>query len=220
MVSLAQYDCYTPEYYEQRESSPTFRAEQNALLRWLSVRQGDTVLEMGCGNGSLLTRLEGTGATVVGLDVSRSALEVARSRLKRAAVALGDATNLPFAAETFSGVAAQHLIEHFSPDAEVLREWYRVLRVGGRLVVATPNAGFPYPDWFDDPTHQIVYDRHTLRRELERVGFGVERIQYVNPYVGLPRGIFFAARHLQICTRIPNLGRRSLTLLAVATRPS
>lgn len=51
----------------------------------------------------------------------------------------GDARQLPFQDETLDFVHASHLIEDFEDWGPVLREWSRVLRVGGYLLIAVPD---------------------------------------------------------------------------------
>jgi SAM-dependent methyltransferase len=167
----------------------------------------------------MLCHLRSSGAKPIGLEYSRVAVQSVRETEPEINIVLGDASNLPFAAETFSGLVAQHLVEHFGQGSMVLHEWYRILRKGGRLVIATPNAGFPEPAWFDDPTHQFIYDRQTLRDALEDAGFVVDDVMHCNPYLASGRFVFFAARHLQPLARIPWVGHRCLSLLVAARRP-
>jgi ubiquinone/menaquinone biosynthesis C-methylase UbiE len=104
-------------------------------------RTAPRVLELGCGTGNLTRALLRHGATVTGVDQSAEMLAVAREKLagaaelrEMAAVEIGDR----FAPGAFDAVAASLVLSEMSPDerAYVLRAARRVLRPGGRLVVA------------------------------------------------------------------------------------
>jgi predicted SAM-dependent methyltransferase len=55
----------------------------------------------------------------------------------------GDARSLPYGDNTIDFIYAGHLIEHFYPDTvgSAIKEWHRVLKPGGQLVIVTPNCG-------------------------------------------------------------------------------
>jgi ubiquinone/menaquinone biosynthesis C-methylase UbiE len=93
-------------------------------------------LEIGCGTASLLCDVAPSFGSVVGLDISDTALEVAQRRAKdqnrsNASFVLGDCFNLPFADGTFDIIWSQGLHEHFSNYIEIFREEYRVCKSGG-----------------------------------------------------------------------------------------
>jgi SAM-dependent methyltransferase len=92
---------------------------------------GALVLDLGCDKGSFPA--ERTRATTVRLDrdvpASRDALFVR-----------GDAARLPFPAASFAAVIANHSLEHFDDLQGVLREIGRVVRPGGALFAAVPDA--------------------------------------------------------------------------------
>ncbi|MBA3433615.1 MAG: class I SAM-dependent methyltransferase [Actinobacteria bacterium] len=97
------------------------------------------VLEVGCGEGELVERLErDLDAVVVALDQSERMVELTRARGVDARV--GDVQQLPFASGSFDVVVAAWMLYHV-PDLELaLGELSRVLRPGGRLVAATNAA--------------------------------------------------------------------------------
>ncbi len=88
-----------------------------------------------------------------------------------------DANKLPYEDNTLDFIYAGHLVEHFYPDTlEVaIREWHRVLRPGGSLVIVTPDCGTVFRDYasgkFDsiESTWQQIYGRiYHYDRESER----------------------------------------------------
>lgn len=105
-------------------------------------RRGLT-LEVGCGTGGLLVAAARQGRAVVGVDVASRWLVVARRRLDDhglpVPILAADAGRLPWPDATFDAVAADSLLEHLDDPAAALREWRRVVRPGGTLVVWSPN---------------------------------------------------------------------------------
>ncbi len=87
-----------------------------------------------------------------------------------------DALNLPYDGDTVSFIYAGHLVEHFYPDTlpNAIREWYRVLKTGGKLVIVTPDCGSIFKDYTAgklsiERTWQQIYGRiYSYDRESER----------------------------------------------------
>ena len=99
------------------------------ILRNLAT--GSRVLDLGCDEGSFPAGL--TKATVIRLD--RDA-----PRARDAAFVQGDAGLLPFTSGCFAAVISNHSLEHFLDLESALAEIGRVIRPGGALFVAVPDA--------------------------------------------------------------------------------
>ena len=102
------------------------------------IPRGERVLELGCGNGKTSRALVERGCDVVGIDLSRSALDLYRSSLPKDTDGQGllaDARSLPFADRAFFAVVALHVIGHLRKEdrERAAREASRVLRPGGTL---------------------------------------------------------------------------------------
>jgi SAM-dependent methyltransferase len=109
------------------------------FVEFVGVWDGENVLDVGCGTGSLsATLVRVTGASkIVGIDPSKGFIEYARTHVvdSRVTFELGDAQNLPYSDESFDRCMAL-LIVNFIPDSpKAAREMRRVTRSGG--VVAT-----------------------------------------------------------------------------------
>src|SRR5579872_1235395 len=95
-----------------------------------------TILDIGCGTGAMSEKLAAYGA-VVSADFSPLALAFSRRRhLDRLCAA--DAMRLPFRDGAFDVIVALDILEHVSDDAAALREFYRVLKPGGRVIATVP----------------------------------------------------------------------------------
>ena len=121
--------------------------ELRRFAEWLQLPQGARVLEAACGGsgGPALRLAELTGCEIVGIDIHkdgiRQAQAMARARglEQRARFERLDANEpLPFADQSFDALLCIDAINHFPDRAQVLAEWRRVLRVGGRLLFTDP----------------------------------------------------------------------------------
>ncbi|MGW3498880.1 SAM-dependent methyltransferase [Streptomyces sp. NPDC001020] len=115
--------------------------------------EGRRVLDIGCGTGRPTVRLaRATGARVTGITASRTQTAQAAERASRAGLAgrvdfaTGDAMRLPFPDCSFDGAWAIESFAHFADRLLALREAWRVLRPGGRLVLADCYEGTPFTD--------------------------------------------------------------------------
>jgi SAM-dependent methyltransferase len=119
------------------------------VARRLGLRDGDTVLDIGCGPGwfwanaapLLPDRLDLTLA-----DQSAGMIKEAEARcgsLKAWSVTSieADAAALPFADASFDTVVAMHMLYHVRDQTKAIAEMYRVLKPGGLLAVTTNGAG-------------------------------------------------------------------------------
>jgi SAM-dependent methyltransferase len=101
------------------------------------------ILEVGCGTGGLLVPVLRSGRSIEGADIAARWLVVARRRLAdhglTGTLVAASAERLPWADDQFDAVVADSLVEHLDDPAQALREWVRVLRPGGRLIVWSPN---------------------------------------------------------------------------------
>jgi SAM-dependent methyltransferase len=104
-----------------------------------ALRPGDRVLDVACGTGAVAAeaarRVAPSGA-VAGLYLSPDMLAVARRKLPGFELREGRAEALPFDDYSFDAVLCQFGLMFFDDRARALREMRRVLRPGGRVVVA------------------------------------------------------------------------------------
>jgi len=125
---------------------------QEALL----PQPGERVLDVGCGAGTaelILSALQPGGVHFVGIDLVRDRLRDARRAMREqgvaAELAAADAARLPFADASFDAAFAVAVLQHVPTPRAVVDALGRVLRPGGRLVLAEPDNSARY--WFSDP---------------------------------------------------------------------
>ncbi len=105
--------------------------------------KGRRVLEVGCGTGVDLARFARGGAIVTGVDLTLSAIELARANFSQQGLAgefhVADGERLPFADDTFDLVYAHGVVQYTPDPARLVSELRRVLKPGGEAIVQVYN---------------------------------------------------------------------------------
>ncbi|MCR9178531.1 MAG: class I SAM-dependent methyltransferase [Alphaproteobacteria bacterium] len=113
--------------------------EERLLLDRIGQVRGLSILDVGCGDGVLATRLAQGGARVTGIDASAEMIAAARRRAKAAGVEVdlveGDAGGLPFPAGHFDCVVSVATLCFVDDPRPTIRDMVRVLKPGGRLIL-------------------------------------------------------------------------------------
>jgi len=145
--------------YDVLNSAPTYRELLDAICRELNPRPGSLVLDVGSGTGNLALRLKEQDCEVVATDFCRQALECHTTKDRDCSVLLSDLTKgLPFKDAAFDGIVCNNVLYTLSARDQVkaAREFQRVLRPGGRVVVANPKAGWkPMAIYFKNVEHGL-----------------------------------------------------------------
>jgi ubiquinone/menaquinone biosynthesis C-methylase UbiE len=124
--------------------TPDSEVEAGLLRIALEGREGDRLLDVGCGSGRLLPVLADLATSYVGIDLDDRSLHNAGLRVARKspiALVKADANRLPFCDSSFSAIVMIRLYHRLSDPTVVLGEFRRILQPGGILVVAV----FPRP---------------------------------------------------------------------------
>jgi len=128
------------------QNSWTTAEEYARFATWLRLDAGRHVLEVACGSGGPALHLaRTTGCRVTGIDTNEHGIATARQLARgaaggeRATFQVADANSrLPFEDGTFDGIVCIDAVNHLPDRGQVLREWRRVLRPGGRIVFTDP----------------------------------------------------------------------------------
>jgi SAM-dependent methyltransferase len=113
-----------------------------ALVRRFAHLDGKRILDVGCGLGTYVKKLQAFSDKVYGVDIDPD--KVARAQGEMENIHLAPAEDLPFPASHFDVVLLHEVLEHVDDDRRAVLEAYRVARVGGCLVVFVPNRLYPF----------------------------------------------------------------------------
>jgi SAM-dependent methyltransferase len=167
----------------------------------LNLQPEDDLLDVACGTGQFLKRYASHVHTVAGLDLSELMIKTAIKKNKERVAAgtgefvQGEASQLPWEDNRFSAATTMGSIIAFPKPLESLKEMYRVLRPGGRVVVSLEwNA----EDGLDH-TKKVkqwgmwVWTEEDMRATMKEAGFSEVSVTYAKglmmPKMMLARGI-------------------------------
>ncbi len=221
MPSIDQVQEFYPEEY-YGEPGTKFQPLIERLVRVVAARHigflsrslapRSRILDVGCGRGVVLGELADRGFEVHGVEMSSAAARGADPRARiRIAPRLADAG---YESDSFDEVVIWHVFEHLDDPRGTLEEMRRILRPGGRLIVAVPNfssaqARWAGPAWFhlDLPRHLHHFPLDALRHLLRVTGFEVESTHHFSLRQN-PFGWIQSA--LNRCTSLPRNGLYTL----------
>jgi ubiquinone/menaquinone biosynthesis C-methylase UbiE len=143
------------------------------LIAALQLDKGSLIFDAGSGTGNLCIRLKETGTRAIGFDLCDKAIEIHLNKDRNAEVFLGDITRqLPFPDNYFDGVVSNNVLYTIDKDhrLHVIKEFYRVLKPNGKLVIANVHSGFNPRIIFIDHLKKVKdkYSRLKIACELFR----------------------------------------------------
>ena len=130
-------------YYKNNEAYAEHLAAWNPALyakyadTLKPAQPGARVLDVGCGVGQVVARLNEAGFEAYGVDVSQPNIERASKICPRCQ--LYDGKKLPFSDSHFASVGALNVLEHVDEPEAFITDLVRVVAPGGRIVISSPN---------------------------------------------------------------------------------
>lgn len=160
---------------------PARRADLDSSVFYLKSKLYGSLLEIGCGTGSNLESMQKLGWRVEGVDFDSKAVQIAQD--KGLNIHLGTLADQKFPDNTFDAVAMNHLIEHVLDPYHLLRECHQILKLGGYLVIITPNTSSwghkrYRSDWLnlDPPRHFHLFNSQLLLNLVQKSGFQIYNV--------------------------------------------
>lgn len=132
------------------------RAWRKATVSAVNPRMGELILDLAAGTGTSSEPFDAAGANVVPCDFSVGMLKVGKERRSDLAFVAGDATQLPFADNTFDAATISFGLRNVVDTDKALAELFRVVRPGGRVVICE----FSTPTW---KPFRTVYSEYLMK---------------------------------------------------------
>lgn len=149
------------------------------ISRYINISGKLKVLDIGSGAGWYSMYLASKGCDVVAID--KNPLFQEKENLKIIRADLESKIDLPD--ETFDCILAWDIIEHLEKEEQIIKEIFRLLKKGGRLLMSVPNAddsmiADKYLTYchFKDKTHKREYTDEEVKRKFAQVGFTVLKV--------------------------------------------
>jgi ubiquinone/menaquinone biosynthesis C-methylase UbiE len=205
--------------YEQILVPSILGPAARALVDWADLREGDAVLDVGCGTGAatrFAAEKTGSSGRVVGADVNAGMIDVAQSMPPVTGPAIEwiekSAYELPFMEAAFDVALCAQTLQFLEDRPRALAEMYRVLKPGGRVAVSL------WCDIRENPYFHVLaqamirhigpetaagleaafslFDASEIRDLLTRAGFQTVQVTVEQLDLELPRLHEFVPRHV------------------------
>jgi len=148
MTRAVDYHNELARTWEERYDRGSFKRREQVVKAFILEQPlaSRHWLDAGCGTGRLSRLLAANGANVVAVDGAEEMLAIGRELAGASALTdrlrfehIEDVNHLPFATSSFDGALCSSVIEYLRDPCGCLREFARVLRPGGALIVSVPN---------------------------------------------------------------------------------
>lgn len=173
---------------EQGKNKKVDRDDPRIKFPLKHVGSGNKVLDVGCCLGHISKMIADLGNEVTGIDVTPELIEEARKVFPNVKFLCVDAMALSnfFSENEFDCVVACEVIEHVLNPNLFLKETFKVLKKGGKLILTTQNSNAIHFRirmllgrfrW--DPTHFRLYSKSEIINEVRNAGFIVDTVKVI-----------------------------------------
>ena len=164
-----------------------FRNDTNELFQGLPVSRDDIVLDVGCGDGMIVSFCARRGAEILLADRDADKIAAAEKNLvgsgaRSIRTIVSDCDPIPIPDETATVVISTEVLEHVDDPAKFLKELVRVGRPGARYLLTVPDPvgeslqkSLAPPGYFEKPNHLRIIGREEFGALVETAGLNIER---------------------------------------------
>jgi len=165
-------------------------------FRWtldkLQLKPDDVFLEIGCGGGVLLNMALETVKHAKAIDHSSDMVQIAKEKNHEAVsegrveIVQGNAESLPWDDNSFTCATANQMFFFIDKPRIVLKEFYRVLKPGGRLVITSTEDSIMPKLLFLLWSHSMrLYKNQEMESMLKQVGFQMVEVKNLERFIQL-----------------------------------
>jgi len=156
-------------------------------------RDGNKVLDIGCGTGIILQLLKDFG-TPYGTELSPKAIAFLKKRNLSNTVQSDAGQSIPFRTDTFSVVTCLDVLEHIDDDGPLIKEMFRVCKPGGHVILTVPAFEFLWSHHDVALHHKRRYTKKQVLTKTLGYDWKVNKCSYYNTLFFFP---ILAARQLK-----------------------
>jgi len=155
------------------------------IIKEVAVKRNSKILDTGCGTGELLKQLllEKKNLKLYGIDVSDKMLEVAGRKLNnKANLKLSSVEKMDFKNNSFNYVFSEDAFHHYADYDLAMKNFYIILKIKGKLVVADVDFGFVLNKVFHflEPGNNKMHSKKEFIELFKKYGFKKIRQKKIN----------------------------------------
>lgn len=130
-------------WYKTKLGEFVDKVETECAFSLLSLSEGSKIIDVGCGTGNFSIKLAKKHYDVVGIDISKTMLDIARKKVECQSLDIEfinmDAYHLEFEDESFDGAISMASFEFFKKPEKIIEEIFRIIKRGSPVVVGIIN---------------------------------------------------------------------------------
>lgn len=181
--SIRKYNNIATNYDKSFDGRFTAKFKSK-MFELCTVSEGDKVLDVGCGNGSLINAIKQKGnIKVYGIDISPEMIKECRGRYKNIEFQISRAEETPFVDSHFDIVIICCVLHHLHDPKKFFQEAHRILKTNGTLIIGEPHFLLPvrkFIDWIVSPLLQAgdnkLFSHEKLKSLFSENGFLVTEV--------------------------------------------
>ena len=175
----------------------------------LGINNKMRILDAGCGYGIYVQKCSAYASEVIGIDIFKEHLNIAKARKKdNTYFILNTAEHLAFKDDSFDAIICIETLEHIPSDEKAVKEFSRILKTGGILIITGPNSLLPFETHVEGFRGSVLgvgfiglmrrfrfiparlrriihsardYTPHELKKLLVRNGFKIKQLEFLMP---------------------------------------
>ena len=152
------------------------RIIQTYVARIKLRKKSFKILNIGCGTGGTIDMLESFGTTD-NVDISDDAINFMKKKGYKRITKVKD-IKLPFKDKSYDMVGAFDVLEHIDKQVEALKEWKRVIKDDGAILITVPAYQWLWSDHDVSLHHKRRYTTRRLIEAGEKVGLKLDKKSY------------------------------------------
>ena len=182
VVNIDSFDASAFEFLFEMEQSHFWHIGRREIIYDILKRNIPhlaelRMLEIGCGNGSVLAYLKENGVNIEGGDIFIEGLKFCRQRAGPVALYQVDILSLPFRND-FDIIGVFDVLEHIEEDEKALAEISRALKPGGTILITVPAHKFLWSYFDESSSHKRRYSKKEIVAKLERNNFVIKKMSF------------------------------------------